>query len=149
MAKVIFYEKPGCGGNARQKALLSSSGHEVDARNLLAEPWTVAALRPFMAGKAVQDCFNPASPRIKSGEVRPEQLTADAALAMMVEDPLLIRRPLMQVGDRFEAGFDQAKVDDWIGLRKTPTQVTDICRKEHVRARDERSGSIERLNADE
>jgi len=138
VAKVIFYEKPGCGGNARQKALLRSSGHEVDARNLLAEPWTVAALRPFMAGKTVREYFNAASPRVKSGEIKPEQLTADAALAMMVEDPLLIRRPLMQVGDRREAGFDQAKVDAWIGLRRTQTPVTDVCRKEHARSQDAR-----------
>ena len=38
MARVIFYEKRGCGGNARQKALLVASGHEVHARDLLTEP---------------------------------------------------------------------------------------------------------------
>ena len=52
----------------------------------------------------------------------------DAVLAMMVADPLLIRRPL---GDRRQAGFDQAGVDAWIGLLKTPRPVTDICLKEH------------------
>ena len=40
MAHIIFYEKPGCGGNARQKAILQAAGHEVEAKNLLAEPWT-------------------------------------------------------------------------------------------------------------
>ena len=38
MAKVIFYEKPGCANNAKQKALLAAAGHEVEARNLLTEP---------------------------------------------------------------------------------------------------------------
>jgi hypothetical protein len=42
MAKVIFYEKPGCANNARQKALLAASGHQLDVRNLLTEPWTEA-----------------------------------------------------------------------------------------------------------
>ena len=37
MAKIIFYEKPGCGGNARQKALLLASGHELEVRNLLGQ----------------------------------------------------------------------------------------------------------------
>ena len=34
MAKVVFYEKPGCGGNARQKRLLVQSGHELEVRDL-------------------------------------------------------------------------------------------------------------------
>lgn len=127
MANVIFYEKPGCGGNARQKALLIASGHAVDVRNLLTEPWTVSSLRQFFEGKPLREWFNAASPRVKRGEIKPDQLTPEAALAMMLEDPLLIRRPLMQVGNRREAGFDQAKVEAWIGLQKTKVAVNDIC----------------------
>ena len=40
MASVLFFEKPGCVNNTRQKALLAASGHSVWARNLLAEKWT-------------------------------------------------------------------------------------------------------------
>ncbi len=40
MSSVLFYEKPGCLSNAKQKALLASLGHRVAVRNLLAEPWT-------------------------------------------------------------------------------------------------------------
>ncbi len=132
MAYVIFYEKPGCGGNARQKALLIASGHALDVRNLLTEPWTISSLTQFLAGKPLREWFNAASPRLKSGEIRPDQLTPDAALAMMLEDPLLIRRPLMQVGDRCEAGFDQAKVDAWIGLQKTKVPMQDTCIKKQL-----------------
>ncbi len=130
MAKVIFYEKPGCGGNARQKALFIASGHEIEARNLRTERWTAATLRPFFGSKPVQDWFNPSSPRIKAGEVKTGEPSPDAALAMMIDDPLLIRRPLMQVDDRRESGFDQTLVDNWIGLRKTANPVTDTCLKE-------------------
>jgi hypothetical protein len=34
MAEVIFYEKAGCAGNARQKALLRASGHQLVVRDL-------------------------------------------------------------------------------------------------------------------
>lgn len=131
MANVVFYEKPGCRGNAAQKALLVACGHAVDARNILTEPWTVSSLRQFMAGKPLREWFNPASPRLKSGEINPDQLMPDAAIMMMLEDPLLIRRPLMQVNDRREAGFDQGKVEAWIGLNKTKVPVSDSCIKEH------------------
>jgi nitrogenase-associated protein len=131
MAKVVFYEKPGCGGNARQKALLIASGHELEVRDLLAEPWTAAKLKAFFGGKPLPDWFNASSPRVKSGDVRPSELTPDAALAMMIEDPLLIRRPLMQVGERRESGFDQAAVEAWIGLRTPQRPVTDVCLKQN------------------
>jgi nitrogenase-associated protein len=132
MAKVIFYEKPGCGGNARQKALLIASGHELEVRNLLTERWTETSLRPFFGSKPLPEWFNVSSPRMKSGAVKPDELTPDAALAMMIADPLLIRRPLMQVAERRESGFDHAKVDAWIGLRPTNVPVMDTCLKERT-----------------
>ena len=117
MPTVIFYEKPGCINNTKQKALLSAAGHIVDARNLLTEPWTPERLRQFFGDRPIAQCFNPTAPAIKSGQVQPDRVDAETALALMVQDPLLIRRPLMQVGDRCEAGFDKDVVDQWIGLR--------------------------------
>lgn len=116
MATVIFYEKPGCGGNGRQKALLAAAGHRVCARNLLAHPWTAAELRTFFGALPVCAWFNLASPRIKSGEIDPSAFDEATALAAMVADPLLIRRPLLQVGETRRAGFDPAAIAAWIGL---------------------------------
>ncbi|MFD2183807.1 ArsC/Spx/MgsR family protein [Rhodoplanes azumiensis] len=130
MATVVFWEKPGCGGNARQKALLRASGHEVEVRDLLGEPWTAERLRPFFGERPVTAWFNGSSPRVKSGEVVPALQTAETAIALMLADPLLIRRPLMQVGERREAGFDPALVDAWIGLAPTRQTVTDQCPKD-------------------
>ncbi len=127
MADVIFYEKPGCGGNARQKALLAASGHRVEARSLLAEPWSAEELRLYFGARPVKQWFNQASPRVKSGEVDPAACTEAEALRLMLKDPLLIRRPLMRVGDRREAGFDQALVDAWIGVKPANEKVSDAC----------------------
>ena len=127
MAHVIFYEKPGCGGNARQKALLAASGHEVEARSLLTEPWRAEELRLYFGDKPVDQWFNQASPRLKSGEIDPTALTEPAALALMLADPVLIRRPLLRVGERREAGFDQETVDAWIGLASGKEGVSDVC----------------------
>jgi len=127
MTQVVFYEKPGCVGNARQKALLIASGHTLEVRNLLAERWTPETLRPFFGDKPLAEWFNPSSPKMKAGAIDIGALNEDAALALMVDDPLLIRRPLMQSGDRCESGFDQANVDAWLGLRPGDTPVTDRC----------------------
>ena len=119
MATVTFYEKPGCINNARQKKLLAAAGHQVVARNLLTEVWQPVHLRAFFGALAVKDWFNYSAPTIKYGEIEPENLTEPEALALMLENPLLIRRPLMQVGDSLMAGFEQQAVDNWIGLTET------------------------------
>lgn len=135
MADVIFYEKPGCAGNARQKALLLASGHALDVRNLLTEPWSVSSLRPYFGETAVREWFNPAAPRVKSGEIDIDKVTPQAALVMMILDPILIRRPLIKVGGRCEAGFDPERIGAWIGLSPTDKPVGDACVRTESAAR--------------
>ena len=117
MATVIFYEKPGCINNTKQMSLLKAAGHEVLARNLLTEPWTPQRLRLFFGERSVAEWFNRSAPQVKSGEVIPEHLDAETALALMVKEPLLIRRPLIEIGSRREVGFDVERIDAWIGLK--------------------------------
>lgn len=116
MATVIFYEKPGCANNTRQKMLLMAAGHLVIAKNLLEESWRTENLRLFFNGLAVRDWFNYSAPAIKYAEIEPDKLDENQALILMQENPLLIRRPLMQVGNEYHAGFDAEKVEAWIGL---------------------------------
>lgn len=116
MAEVVFYEKPGCAGNARQRRLLEEAGHRLEVRDLLTAPWTHATLRPFFGDRPVAEWFNRSAPAVKSGQVDPDSLDEAAALDRMLAAPLLIRRPLMQVGEERRCGFDAAAVDAWIGL---------------------------------
>jgi nitrogenase-associated protein len=122
MATVYFYEKPGCINNTRQKKLLAAAGHQVVALNLLTEPWQEDRLRAFFGEMAVRDWFNVSAPPLKYGEIDPDKLSEQQALALMLHNPLLIRRPLMQVGDSLMAGFDQQAVDKWIGLEENEVQ---------------------------
>ncbi|BDV44655.1 hypothetical protein GURASL_35780 [Geotalea uraniireducens] len=116
MATIIFWEKPGCQGNARQKEILLASGHQLEVRNLLAEPWSEERLALFFGDRPVVEWFNPAHPRIKSGEVVPASFGREEALRLMVAEPLFIVRPLMQVGEERLAGFEVAQVHNWLGL---------------------------------
>lgn len=127
MVRVVFYEKPGCINNGRQKGLLRAAGHTLELRNLLTEWWTPETLRPFFGNLPVSEWFNRSAPRIKSGELVPECLDEAAALAAMVADPLLIRRPLMQVGGECRVGFDPAAVAEWIGLETALAGDLESC----------------------
>lgn len=128
MAQVIFFEKTGCSGNARQKALLAESGHEVLARDLRHKDWSNHALLKFLGGLPVVQWFNPSAPAIKTGEIVPGELDEPTALALLRDNPLLIRRPLLQVGEERRVGFDAAAIDAWIGLARVPEEDIEACR---------------------
>ena len=89
MADIIFWEKPGCKGNSRQKEILLASGHQLDVRDLLSENWNEGTLAKFFGTRPVSEWFNITNPQIKSGEIGTERL----------------------------AGFDVQQVHNWIGLK--------------------------------
>lgn len=116
MAVVTFYEKPGCKGNLRQKTLLAAAGHTVQAKSLKTEAWTAERLLQFVGKLPIRLWFNPSATAVKTGEIVPENLGFEHALNLLLDNPLLIRRPLMEVGEERMVGFDPAAVDAWLGL---------------------------------
>ncbi|EFK10238.1 nitrogenase-associated protein [delta proteobacterium NaphS2] len=117
MAQVIFYEKPGCINNAKQKKWLIAAGHDVISKNILEAEWSPDELLPYFGDRPVTEWFNKTAPRVKSGEIVPESFGVEDALALMVKDPILIRRPLLRVDDKRMQGFDKNAIHAWIGLQ--------------------------------
>jgi nitrogenase-associated protein len=128
MTHLVFYEKPGCGGNARQRAALQAAGHTLERRNLLTAHWTRENLLAFLSPLPVADWFNRAAPRIKNGEVVPEGLDIESALALLIAEPLLMRRPLMlnAADGSHHVGFDTAAVTAWIGLEPSAQRPASL-----------------------
>lgn len=134
MAIVHFYEKPGCLNNAKQKQILAAAGHMLIVHDLLQHPWANdrAKLRSFFGDLPVREWFNNAAPAIKTGEVDPEVVSEPQAIELMVADPLLIRRPLMDVDGRRRAGFDVETVSAWLDLpTDLPSSDLETCPKQH------------------
>ncbi|MDP2153326.1 MAG: ArsC/Spx/MgsR family protein [Methylotenera sp.] len=119
MTMILFYEKPGCANNTKQKMMLAAAGHTVWAKSILTEAWTNERLLTFFGNRPVAEWFNRAAPKVKSGKVVPEQIQAEKALEMMLAEPILIRRPLIAANGRFEVGFEHEVVGAWLGLNKT------------------------------
>ncbi len=110
MATIVFYQKPGCATNARQKLMLEGAGHTVIG---------------FFGSTPVKAWFNPAAPRVKSGEIAPEKLESAGAITLMLEDPLLIRRPLVEADGPRCAGFDREPVTSLLG--GPPDESVEAC----------------------
>jgi nitrogenase-associated protein len=133
MAVVVFYEKPGCINNTKQKQLLRQAGHKVEAHNLLETEWTAERLQRFFGDLPVAQWFNQSAPKVKSGYVNPDTIAAEDALALMVSEPLLIRRPLMEIEGEYYVGFDADKIDKLIGLAAVEAETDlETCPRTHT-----------------
>lgn len=122
MAQTIhFFEKPNCTGNARQKAILAAAGHMIKTENLLKYPFTKVELRSYFSSLPVNLWFNPSSPKIKTGEVDPESMNEEQALTAMLTDPILIRRPLIEVNGIKLTGFNIEELEkNGVNCRTSP-----------------------------
>ena len=125
--KLTFFEKTGCKGNARQKALLENAGYSLDVFSILGEKWTTERLRPFFGDRPVEDWFNWKAPAVTQGDVDPETFTAEEALTIMLREPILIRRPLIEYNGWKACGFD----DDVQAALKIgePTKGMEACQQ--------------------
>jgi nitrogenase-associated protein len=133
MTVVHFYEKPGCLTNAKQKQWLASAGLFLIVHDLLQEPWKEnrQKLRSFFGALPVKDWFNINAPDIKNGLIKPDVLDEVQALELMVKQPLLIRRPLLEIENKRYAGFDSERLNAIHDLSiKTPdSSKTESCSK--------------------
>jgi len=133
MAEVIFFEKPDDPAAFKQKTQLENAGHVLVVKNLLEQGWTAESLRPFFGERPVESWVTKLHPDVRSGKVVPTELTEEQALALMVADPTLIRRPLLQVGEAREAGFDPNRIHEWIGILPKGDNLS--CDDKHAQGR--------------
>lgn len=111
-----FYEKPGCGANARQKAKLQAAGCTLAVKDLLTTKFDPSELLSFFGQKPVSEWFNMSAPQIKDGGVNPKNISKDEAIAMMMKEPILIKRPLIKKGDIRISGFDTLEIKEKLAL---------------------------------
>ena len=91
------------------KAELSQDGAELEERDFFAEPFTVDELTGLIGEQPVSDYFSWRSPSFRKLGLRREDLADDELLDLMIAEPRLIRRPLIQPADgRLILGTDKA-----------------------------------------
>ncbi len=113
---ILFYGKPGCLTNRKQIASLRSSGYEPAVVDMLEHPWQPEELALFFADLPVAQWFNLAAPAVKAGSIDPSAYERGEALARLVREPILIRRPLLQRGERRMAGFDPSRLREVLDI---------------------------------
>jgi arsenate reductase-like glutaredoxin family protein len=85
-------------------------GLELDERDYAKAPLTVAELKDLFAGRDPRDFLNARSPAFKAMGLAGKSLTSAQALALMAEEPNLIKRPIVIAGKEMIVGFDRDRL---------------------------------------
>jgi predicted DNA-binding transcriptional regulator AlpA len=95
-----------------------ASGHQLVVRDLRGQFWSNVRLLEFLADLPVAAVVQPGRAGDQGGDPScPSNSMSGAHWRCCGTIPLLIRRPLLQVGEERRVGFDVAAIDAWIGLR--------------------------------
>ena len=113
--KVVFYEKTGCSGNERQKKLLQTNGISFETRSILDTLWNKETLQTFFKGLDKEDIINNFAPQIKNNELNISDISKENLIEQMCETPILIKRPLLEIGENKLVGFDIEKINTLLG----------------------------------
>ncbi|MDD2896629.1 MAG: arsenate reductase family protein [Aliarcobacter sp.] len=122
-----FYEKTGCSGNAKQKELLKSHNISFSVKSLLDTKWTTQTLGEFFKGLEVIDIFNPFAPQIRDNEIDINTLSKDEAIELMIKNPILIKRPLLDINGVKLCGFDIEKINELLNTNIDTNKKLNTC----------------------
>ncbi len=122
-----FYEKTGCSGNAKQKELLKNHNIYFSVKSLLDTPWTQQTLSEFFKVLEVIDIFNPFAPQIRDKEIDISKLSKDEAINLMIKNPILIKRPLLDINGVKICGFDIEKINELLNTNIDTNKKLNTC----------------------
>ena len=89
------------------RASLSQRGVELDERDFFQDRFSEDELRRLLSGRSPSPYFSWNSPSFKKLGINRDDLDDEQLIQMMVEEPRLIRRPLIQVGQDLIVGSDR------------------------------------------
>jgi arsenate reductase len=81
-----------------------------EARDIFRKPLTADDLRKLLGHRPASDLFSWKSPQAKQRGVTPGSRSEDELLQLMAEEPRLIRRPIVRVGDELIVGADVDRI---------------------------------------
>lgn len=105
-----------CTSCRKSDQILKESGVEYERREYFKDRFTKDELGNLLAshGLTVQDVVSKRSTPYKERDLANIDLSDDEMLDLMVEDPRLLRRPLVISGDKVVIGHNEAQLRDLI-----------------------------------
>ena len=82
-------------------------GVELDERDFFSDRFTEQELRQLIGEREPSEFFSWSSPSFRKMDLKRDTLTGEQLIEMMLNEPRLIRRPLIRVGDDLIVGTDK------------------------------------------
>ena len=88
---------------------------EIEDRDFFKETFSEAELRELLGDRPVRDVFSFRSPSFKAMGLDPSAITDDEMVRLMLEEPRLMRRPIVEAGSELVIGADYAALEGMLG----------------------------------
>lgn len=91
--------------------MLLQNGAEIEERDYFKEPFTEAELASLAGDIGASQMFSKRSPSLKKMGLAGKEMTDDEMLALMLQEPRLVRRPIIRLRGRFLVGANLKAVE--------------------------------------
>lgn len=97
MSSIVIYHNPACGTSRNTLALLRDKGFEPTVVEYLKVGWTKPQLVDLFARMAVtpRDVLRVMGTRAEADGLTAQDISSDQLITAMVEDPILVNRPIV------------------------------------------------------
>ena len=89
------------------RGALIESGVALKERDFFKEAFTEVELRELLGNTPASEIFSWRSPSVKKMGLVKDSLSEDDLVRLMLEEPRLVRRPLIRVGGKLVVGTDK------------------------------------------
>lgn len=109
--KAQFYWWPRCSSCRKVRELLLQKGFELEERDFFKEGFTEAEIRELADGVGISDLFARRSPSLKKMGLADQELSDTRMVELMRQEPRLVRRPIVRLGDKLLIGANQKMIE--------------------------------------
>jgi len=94
---------------------LSQKGVAFEERDFFKERFSPQEIRQLLGARSAAEVFSLKSPSVKALGLEGRALTNDEMVALIVQEPRLLRRPLVKVRERLIVGANWRELDEALG----------------------------------
>jgi arsenate reductase/regulatory protein spx len=91
----------------------------IQERDYFKEPLTEGEVREMAGMAGIEQIFAKRSPSLKQMGLAGQELPEDQMVQLMLQEPKLVRRPMMRVGDQLFVGGGAAVLDSVVSAAKS------------------------------
>jgi arsenate reductase len=93
---------------------LDEAGVNFEAVDIFRRPLSADDLRSLLDGRPAADLFSWRSPQARQRGITPGSRSDEELLALMAQEPRLIRRPVVRAGNQLVIGADKARIRELV-----------------------------------